>query len=191
MLLRHKSKKEGLDLILIVIIVINVLVFAVEYANGDIRNNDYFYSIGGFRYSNNVTLDILRRSIMCQFIHQGFWHLSINTISFIILVKELKRSKSTLYIIGIYIWGLAIVAGTLICFGREGITYLGNSGAIYALLGSYLYINYIKGRKGKIDKEGRDFIFIIIITSLLPNISILMHLSGILSGIILSMIISN
>lgn len=186
MLLDHKLKKEGINIIFIFIIAINILVFVVEYANGRIRSNDYFYSIGAFRYSSTIDFYVLKRSIMCQFIHNDFIHLCTNMISLAVLLKELKKYKSTLYILIIYVGGLITVAVALICFGREGVVYIGNSGAIYALFGSYIYIKYINRGIFKINKEMFDFIFIIVITSFIPNTSILMHLSGILGGVILS-----
>lgn len=168
-----------------IVIIINFIVFSFEYSPNALRDSEYFYSIGGFQRGNNIYE--LWRALSCQFIHSGFFHLFTNMISLFYVVKELNKYESEIKIFLSYLFSLIVVAVALIIFAKNNLVYIGNSGAVFGLYAT-LFFNKIKEKKklSQCKSEIEIIILMIGLSVVIPSVSILMHLSGFVGGLIFS-----
>lgn len=126
------------------------------------------------------------------FLHGGAGHFIFNSFALIIFGPALERILGHLKFTGLYLF--AGIIGNVGTFLFEGGSYLhlGASGAIYGLLGLYLYMRFF--RKDLIDAGSAQTITTILIigviyTFVMPNINILGHLFGFIGGAILGPVI--
>lgn len=172
------------------IIIINIGVYFIESSNNAIRDSYYLFSIGAFRKGSLNNISDMYRIFTCQFIHSGFLHLFLNMSCLFLLTKNLKRNISSLSTFVIYCIALIVVGVSLTLFGRGSVVYVGNSGAICALSSAGLIYGINTKKKIKLLKNEIETILIIIISSIiLPEISLTMHLSGLLAGAITAEVI--
>lgn len=171
-----------------IVLGLNIGIFILQ--EGNILGINSEYLLSNFAFKNNIIC--LYKSITCQFIHVSLLHLLVNIVSFIYIVGKLRKYQKSNISLIIYIIGIIVVSSCLIVFGRNDVTYYGNSGAISAILASLLYCIIIeKKRKRKSIKEELDLIFIFFITTFMPGVSIIMHFSGAIAGIIATIILKN
>ena len=168
------------------IIFINIGIYLIVNINQSVETTDYLVKWG--YYKNN--LNNYCALFTCQFIHSGSIHLIGNVVSMYYVARKLVYCQSSLNSFIIYLFGIIFVALGLFLFARENIVYIGNSGAICDLFGSWLFYGIKKSDMKKFHKEQIEVISFIIISSIIiPFISLLMHLSGLITGYILSFIL--
>jgi len=122
------------------------------------------------------------------FLHSGFSHVLFNSFSLVLFGPALERLLGRFRFTWVYLaTGVSANLATLLI---EPVTYihLGASGAIFGLFG--MYISLIVFRKHLLSKDNRQLIttiavISIIMTFLQPNINIISHLFGFLSGFLI------
>ncbi|SDJ04548.1 rhomboid family intramembrane serine protease [Natribacillus halophilus] len=122
-------------------------------------------------------------------LHLGLQHVLFNSFALFLFGPALEQMLGKVKFISIYF--LTAVIANIATFLLQGLQYshVGASGAIYGLLGLYLYM--IIFRKELLDPQSRQVVTIILIigivmTFLVPGINVLAHLIGALSGVVLA-----
>lgn len=149
-----------------------------------------------FNYLSGINLYIwegeIWRLVTPIFMHSGFSHVLFNSFSLILFGPALERLFGRVWFLLIYlITGISANVATLLL---EPITYLhvGASGAIFGLFG--IYLSLITFHKHALSKDNRQIITTIAVISLImtflqPNINVIGHLFGLISGFLLGAII--
>ncbi len=122
------------------------------------------------------------------FLHSGFSHVLFNSFSLVLFGPALERILGSLRFTWVYlITGISANVATLLL---EPVTYihLGASGAIFGLFGMYISLNVF--RKHLLSKDNRQLITTIAVISIImtffqPNINVISHLFGFLSGFLI------
>ncbi|WP_332698002.1 rhomboid family intramembrane serine protease [Halalkalibacter lacteus] len=120
------------------------------------------------------------------FMHIGAGHVIFNSFSLVIFGPALERMLGKFKFIVIYL--LTGIIANIATYYLGGLTYpphLGASGAIFGLLGMYVYL--VINRKDLIDRANSQLVMTIILIGLVmtfvnPNINILAHLFGLIAG---------
>jgi membrane associated rhomboid family serine protease len=120
--------------------------------------------------------------------HSGFSHVLFNSFSLILFGPALEKFLGRFRFLSIYLLtGVFANVATLLL---EPITYLhvGASGAIFGLFG--VYISLIAFHKHALTKDNRQIIITIAVVSLImtflqPNINVIAHLFGFVSGFVI------
>ncbi|MEK4439746.1 MULTISPECIES: rhomboid family intramembrane serine protease [unclassified Niallia] len=127
------------------------------------------------------------RLITPIFIHGGFAHLLFNSFSIFLFGPALERILGKFKFLLIYV--VTGIAANIITLLIEPLTYvhLGSSGAIFGLFG--YYISLVVFRKDIISQSNAQIITTIAVLSLImtflqPNINIVAHIFGFLTGVI-------
>jgi rhomboid protease GluP len=134
------------------------------------------------------------------FLHGGFGHFFLNSFALIIFGPALETILGRMKFLGLYMFaGILGNVGTFL-FEVGDYYHVGASGAIYGLLGLYLYMRFF--RQDLIDAGSAQIVTVILIigavhTLLLPQftlfgssgINVLGHLFGFIGGVILGPVI--
>ncbi|MCK0473879.1 rhomboid family intramembrane serine protease [Halalkalibacter sp. APA_J-10(15)] len=119
------------------------------------------------------------------FLHLGLSHVIFNTFSLVIFGPAAEKMLGSVKFLIFYL--LTGIIANIATFFLEQPFYqhLGASGAIYGLLGLYLYI--VLNRKDLMDRNSGQIVVTILIIGLImtfaySNINILAHLFGLISG---------
>ncbi|WP_294560775.1 rhomboid family intramembrane serine protease [uncultured Traorella sp.] len=139
--------------------------------------------IGAFEYWRLLT---------SGFVHIDMWHLLMNMIALMnlgpVIERRLKRSQ---YIITMLV---SIIVGNLFVLIGDGNTVtVGISGGLFGLLGVYSVILFSEGgyKNPRVLSSYISTLVINIFISMMPNISLLGHLGGFISGLALGICFSN
>jgi membrane associated rhomboid family serine protease len=128
----------------------------------------------------------LWRLLTPVFLHGNFGHFLFNTFALVLLAPALERMLGSWKFLSFYLLtGIAGNVGTLLAAGTHFV-HLGASGAIYGLLGLYLYLTFY--RQDLIDPQSGQFIKVmlavgVIYSVIMPNINFYAHLFGFLAGL--------
>lgn len=122
------------------------------------------------------------------FLHSGFSHVLFNSFSLVLFGPALERILGSFRFTWVYlITGISANVATLLI---EPVTYihLGASGAIFGLFGMYISLNVF--RKHLLSRDNRQLITTIavigiIMTFFQPDINVISHLFGFLSGFLI------
>lgn len=145
-----------------------------------------------FEYLSGVNLYIWQgeiwRLVTPIFLHSGFSHVLFNSFSLILFGPALERILGSIRFTVIYlITGISANIATLLI---EPVTYIhvGASGAIFGLFG--MYISLVVYRKNLLSRDNRQLIMTIAVVSIImtffqPNINVISHLFGLLSGFLI------
>lgn len=191
MFVRTEDFKTFLKLypIVSIIIAINILVYLAL----NLLPNKDILMLHGIGSNLRIEYGEYYRLITPIFMHKQFSHLLFNTFSIFLFAPALERLLGKIkFILGYVGAGVLANIATYFVGGSDYPLYLGASGAIFALFGMYLYI--VIERKELIDRANKQVIVTILVLSLvmtfvMPNISILGHLFGLIAGAALSPIL--
>lgn len=122
------------------------------------------------------------------FLHSGFSHVLFNSFSLVLFGPALERILGSVRFIVVYlITGISANIATLFI---EPVTYIhvGASGAIFGLFG--MYISLVVYRKNLLSRDNTQLIMTIavisiVMTFLQPNINIVAHIFGLISGFLI------
>jgi rhomboid protease GluP len=128
------------------------------------------------------------RLITPIFLHSGFSHVLFNSFSLVLFGPALERILGSGRFTAVYlITGISANIATLLI---EPVTYIhvGASGAIFGLFG--MYISLVIYRKNLLSRDNRQLITTIAVISIImtffqPNINVISHLFGLLSGFLI------
>jgi rhomboid protease GluP len=125
------------------------------------------------------------RLITPIFLHVSFGHLFFNSLSLVLFAPALEKMLNRLKFILFYVSAGIIANIATFLFEPPNYSHVGASGAIFGLFGAYLFIIYF--RRGIIDQANSQLIISILVIGLImtflnPNINIVAHIFGLISG---------
>jgi rhomboid protease GluP len=177
-------------------IVLVTVMFVVTLFSGGFTNVNLF-RLGGLFAPSVVENNEWWRLVSVMYLHGSFMHYFFNTLfGLVIISAALER------IIGPVKFGIIyFVSGVGASLITVGVQYLNNtfilgvgaSGAIYGVLGSFLWLTVARPEWfGPTDIQNiRGLILInIVFTFLVPNISVSAHLGGLASGVALTLLLA-
>lgn len=190
MFIRHESLRAFLKFYPIVslLIIIHFVLFAIVHfiPGGDII---YYWGVG---QNGLITQGEYWRIITPIFLHANFAHVLFNSFSLYLFGPALERMLGKLtFTISYLVMG--IVANIFTFYLEDSFfTHVGASGAIYGLFGIYLYMTMF--RKDLIDYASSQIVTTILViglitTVILPNINVIGHIFGFISGLAIAPII--
>ncbi|SKA07807.1 Rhomboid family protein [Pilibacter termitis] len=143
----------------------------------------YFLTLGKVEqlsFSKQQGQDNFSYAIISQFIHLNVWHLLVNLSSLLYLSR--KKWKEKWYAI-LFLTTIIVTAFGLKIFANSQFFYLGSSGISFALLGFKICQRH-KTKEEKVDCFS-DVIFMVGMTLIVPNISCLVHFTGLFTGLMI------
>lgn len=166
----------------VILIVVNVLVFLAEMAQGVTLRGTGGSVIGdGSVYAAVVADGEWWRLASAGFIHAGLMHLGFNMFALWILGGPLEQYVGTARMLVIYasavLWGSV---GALVM--SPGSPTVGASGGVFGLMAALLVLSRQQGMDMVFSSVGGLLLINLAITFLLPGISIGGHLGGIVGG---------
>lgn len=166
-----------------VLIIINVLIFLLYAIQLPIGYDIYNWGVG---HNLAISLGEYWRLVTPIFLHGGFGHLIFNSFSLILFGPALEQMLGKVKFIAVYfIAGIFANIMTYVIDTHSVVPHLGASGAIYGLLGLYIFM--VLFRKHLIDPGNAQIVVIIFIIGIVmsfirPNINIAAHLFGAFGG---------
>lgn len=166
-----------------VLIIINILVFLLYTLHLPIGYDIYNWGIG---HNLAISYGEYWRLVTPIFLHGGFGHIVFNSFSLVLFGPALEQMLGKVKFIAAYfITGIFANVMTFIIDTHSTVPHLGASGAIYGLLGMYIFMVFF--RKHLIDPGNAQIVVIIFVIGvamsfLRPNINIAAHLFGAFGG---------
>ncbi len=169
------------------IVAIHLLAFVwIHFLPG---GKEYIYGYG-VGYNAAVAAGEYWRLITPIFLHVGIGHLIFNSFSLVIFGPALEQMLGRIkFIIAYLLAGIVANLATFFVGGLAYPTHLGASGAIFGLLGVYVYV--VIFRKDLIDQANAQLVTTIVVIGLImtfvnSNINIIAHLFGFIAGLALA-----
>jgi len=172
-----------------IIIGICVLIFALIRFFGDVDDNYVSTGIVFGAYYKAFVLGSFEywRLFTNGFVHIGFLHLVMNMYSFLYLGTYVEKKFGTKRLLTVLFSG--IIGGSVFVFINQGnIVANGLSCGIFALIGMYLVDAFDSGfiKNKNVRNNLLLNLVLIAIISFQPNISVLGHLGGFVTGVLVS-----
>lgn len=169
-----------------IIIVINVVIMIA-----DIMLLNFGISLQSIMLLNPILVfrnGDYYRILTYGFMHGSIMHLLFNMYALAILSIAVERYTSKKFTLLVYFVSL-IISGIGVLFLTLSST-VGASGAIYGLFGALVYFAYIEYKLGYKQNLNslKPILLINLAISFLPGISLIGHLFGFLSGIVITLI---
>lgn len=173
------------------IFAINTIMVLVMYVKGGFTIENLYY-LGGF-FKEVFEEGEYYRFISSMFLHGSFFHYLMNMAVLLSLGKEVEYFVGKIRYLAFYIISGVLANMAYVIFGPEYTIAIGASGALYGVFGFFFYIALFKKY---INKEWKKQIYAllginIVITFIIPNISIWSHLGGLVAGFLLSFFLSS
>lgn len=133
------------------------------------------------------------RLLTSIFFHGGFSHALFNSFALVLFGPALEQMLGKTKFISTYLFaGIAGNLGTYVIEPTAFYTYIGASGAIYGLLGLYIFM--ILFRKHLIDSQNARIVVVIVVIGLImtfirPEINVYAHIFGFLGGMVLGPVV--
>lgn len=167
-----------------------IAYFIVMSLNGGTTDNRTLVEFGAFFPPFIREYNQYYRFITSIFIHIGIMHLYFNSYALYVFGTQIEKLMGTKKYIAFFL--LSGIGGNVITyiFNFKSIS-AGASGSLFGILGAFLYL--IRHHSNMISPEGRKSILSIlginlVITLIIPNISITAHFGGLAIGYLLSYI---
>ena len=167
------------------LIALNVAMFVVTAVSAGILGNDPLQNYRSPVFAALAHWPVLVelgewwRLLTAAFLHIGPFHLLLNMLALLVFGSELERQLGRWRYLALYLVSALGGAAAIELFGDPGRPVAGASTAIYGLLGG-LGVLLLARRQ---DVRGLITLVVInIVISLLPGISLLGHLGGLVAG---------
>lgn len=123
------------------------------------------------------------RIVTGTFLHADLRHLLFNMLVLFLLGRRLEQTVGPALLAGIYV--VSLLGGSAGAMAhRPDAAAVGASGAVYGLMGAAYVVEYLRGGNPWRDGLGSLIIINVIISFLLPGISIGGHLGGLAAGVL-------
>lgn len=166
------------------LIIINALIFLVESGGNNTLRRDFF--VRAFEVDVNGEW---YRIITSGFLHSGLIHVGFNMYLLYAIGSQLEKRYGWMTFIGLYLAGL--IGGSLGVFLVEPTSAaVGASGAVFALMGFLVVIQWKNGINVMQSGVGRLVLFNIVF-SFFPGISLGGHVGGLVTGVIAAFIVTD
>ncbi|ATP42044.1 rhomboid family intramembrane serine protease [Solibacillus sp. R5-41] len=191
MFIRRENFKQYIKLYPVVssIIAINFIVFIITLIPG--IGEDILYA--GMSVNAFIAAGEWWRIITSMFLHASFTHVFFNMFSLFLFGPELEKIAGKMRFLTIYF--LAGIFGVAATFLTQDPYYasVGASGAIYGIFGAFAaLVYYTRNSFPQLKQIILPIIVIsVIMTFLTPNINIMAHLGGLVTGFILGFVYFN
>ncbi|RYL87814.1 rhomboid family intramembrane serine protease [Sporolactobacillus sp. THM7-4] len=173
-----------------IILAVDILIYVVFFISGRVAP---FFAFHAFQYMAGVNTMILQGSwwqlVTPIFLHITFSHILFNAFSIFIFAPALETMLGrTKFMIAFL--GTGIISNVAALFLEPpDFSHYGASAAVFGLMGFYLYL--VVFRRHMVSQQDRTIIIVMLVISLLssfayPNIDIVGHLTGFLSGLLLA-----
>lgn len=183
---RIKAMPKMTVSILAIITIITLLINGLALLGYDIISVSILF--GAYYKTFVLANNEVWRLFTAGFIHIDIFHLMMNGIALMNLGAFIERLYGPKRLLLILING--IFFGSFFVFvGQGNVLLVGISGGLYALLGVMLVYLYETGliRQPMIQSQVLRMVFMNILINFLPNISVLGHLGGFISGVMLGL----
>ena len=173
-----------------VLIIINLLIFLPYALHLSIGYDIYNWGVG---HNLAISYGEYWRLVTPIFLHSGIGHVVFNSFSLVLFGPALEQMLGKVKFIAAYFTtGIFANIMTYVIDPHSQVAHLGASGAIYGLLGIYIFMVFF--RKHLIDPGNAQIVVIIFIIGILmsfvrPNINIAAHLFGAFGGFAIAPII--
>ncbi len=167
----------------IVLILINVAVFAfMQVHGGDSRDNPYY--MAGVLDAPDVRSGQWYRIVTGAFMHEGFAHIAINMFSLYQLGSFIETMLGGWRMLLVYAISLVGSGLAVVYFSSPNEYTVGASGAIFGLFGALFAIGVRMGKPGRalISQTLPILVLNLVFTFAVPFISKSAHIGGLLSG---------
>ena len=183
--------KKKTPIITYLLILINVIVFAITYIYGSGIEPNVLVKFGGLISTSNYSFN-LSRIFTSMFLHVSIVHLILNMYSLYVLGSQLESFYGKFKFLIIYL--VSGIAGNLLTLPllQSNVVSVGASGAIFGLMGSLLYFGYhYRVYLGTVIKS--QIIPLIVLNLLIgflaTSINNFAHIGGLVGGILISMVV--
>lgn len=181
--------KQKKPIITGILILINVIVFALMYIIGKGSEDTNTLVSFGANIPSLVRSGEYYRLISSGFLHIGIIHILCNMYSLSVLGPSIEHFYGKAKYLLIYFYSMIIASLFVMVFQNDYSVSAGASGAIFGLLGSLLYFGYYY--RGYVGNQIIGQIIPVIIINLVigfisPGISNAAHIGGLIGGIAVS-----
>jgi len=168
-----------------------IAMFLVELARGAIANDAELLRLGALPDNGQIHHEYWRL-ITCAFLHWDLRHLLLNTLLLFLLGPIVERRAGTMVLLIIFLSAsVASGAGILIkhqIWPAEGVS-LGASGGMFGFLGAALVLVFRRPSPGRLRILLIAALILGLIYSLLPNVSMIGHIVGLIIGTTLAFVV--
>lgn len=183
--------KKKTPIITYLLILINVIVFAITYIYGSGIEPNVLVKFGGLISTTNYSFN-LSRIFTSMFLHVSIVHLILNMYSLYVLGSQLESFYGKFKFLVIYL--VSGIAGNLLTLPllQSNVVSVGASGAIFGLMGSLLYFGYhYRVYLGTVIKSQIIPLIVLnlLIGFLVTSINNFAHIGGLVGGILISIVV--
>ncbi|GLZ32671.1 rhomboid family intramembrane serine protease [Lentzea sp. NBRC 105346] len=164
------------------LVVVNVLVFIVTVFQAKSLNGNYAAQLSQdwSLYPPLVADGEWWRLVTSGFLHDGPAHLALNMLALWLLGRELEPVLGRLRYTGVYLVSLLGGSAAAYMFGQSCIPVVGASGAVFGLMGGLLAV--LLRLKLSLSPVLTTIGLNVLISVVVPKISLLGHLGGLVIG---------
>ncbi len=164
----------------IALIVLCCAAFLAEGSFGATGSQGALFRDGAL-YGPAVDAGDYYRLVTSGFLHAGLIHIGFNMLLLWLLGQELEPELGSARFLALYMASLLAGAFGALLFEPNALT-VGASGAVYGLMGAAAAILYSRGVNPLQTSIGTLIIFNLVLSFLIPNVSIGGHLGGLVGG---------
>lgn len=187
------SKNKYLPVVTYILLIIQITVFLLETVNGGSNN-----PLTLVNYGAKVNVAIVQgqwwRLITPMFVHIGFTHILINSITLYFAGIQLEELFGHVKFLAIYL--VSGIMGNLLsfAFGDFSTITAGASTGLFGLFAVFIALGYLNKSNTNLRLLGNQFMTLIILNIIMDifmnGVDILGHIGGALGGILITFVIS-